>query len=92
MSFGGIKECAVVGAFSKKRVYELPTAYIVLEDNKQKDQGRLAEAIVHFVNERVPDEDSRLTGGVKIIPAIPRTSVGKVNRFKLRQWAQDDIE
>ncbi|KAI7882235.1 acetyl-CoA synthetase-like protein [Lichtheimia hyalospora FSU 10163] len=92
MAFGGIKECAVVGAFSKKRVYELPTAYIVLEDDKRQDQEQLKEAITQYVNERVPEEDSRLTGGVKIISELPRTKVGKVNRFKLRRWAQDDIE
>lgn len=92
MAFGGIKECAVVGAFSKKRVYELPTAYIVLEDDNHQDKEKLEEAVAEFVNERVPDEDSRLTGGVKVIPELPRTHVGKVNRFKLRQWAQDDIE
>lgn len=92
MAFGGIRECAVVGAFSKKRVYELPRAYIVPEHGNNQDPEKLAEAVAQFVNERVPEKDSELTGGVKVISALPRTAVGKVDRFTLRQWAQDEVE
>ncbi|CDH49834.1 amp-binding enzyme [Lichtheimia corymbifera JMRC:FSU:9682] len=92
MAFGGIRECAAVGAFSKKRVYELPRAYIVPEPGNNQDPEKLAEAVAQFVNERVPEKDSELTGGVKVISALPRTAVGKVNRFVLRQWAQDEVE
>ncbi|KAI9317547.1 hypothetical protein BX666DRAFT_1938279 [Dichotomocladium elegans] len=89
MSFPGVHECAVVGALSAVHAYEFPRAYIVLESPPDSE---FSEAFLQYVNAHVPEECMRLEGGVQILPELPRTNTGKVDRQALRNLAQQRID
>ncbi|KAI9312664.1 hypothetical protein BX666DRAFT_807347 [Dichotomocladium elegans] len=91
MTYDGIKECAVVGAFSTKHCYEFPRAYIVLRDTDAVGAFSPA-AFIDYVDERVPEKFMHLDGGVEVLEQLPRTSVGKIDLFSLRALAQQAIE
>lgn len=62
---------------------EVPRAAVVLRPGMEGDDV-LAQEIVGFVEERVP-EYKRLRGGVAFVQAIPRLVSGKICRKKLRE-------
>ncbi|CDH50020.1 predicted protein [Lichtheimia corymbifera JMRC:FSU:9682] len=86
-----IKECCVVGAFSKRLGYELPRAYVVLVENSKKDQQAFIDGLVSYVNSRAPQAEMQLSGGAKCLKKLPLTNSYKVDRYKLRGIAQEEI-
>ncbi|KAJ8662018.1 hypothetical protein O0I10_002349 [Lichtheimia ornata] len=86
-----IKECCVVGGFSKRLGYELPRAYVVLVGNSEKDQQAFTDGLVSYVNNRVPQAEMQLSGGAKCLKKLPLTKSDKVDRYKLRGIAQEEI-
>lgn len=91
MSFGGIKECAIVGAFSTKYDQELPRAYVVPSDGVSFGQEK-AEQLIDYVAKQVPMQEMRLSGGVKVMPDLPIGKTGKIERVALKKLAQKEIE
>ncbi|KAI9317996.1 hypothetical protein BX666DRAFT_1933731 [Dichotomocladium elegans] len=91
MSFGGISQCAVVGAYDAKVASEFPRAYIVPHNLDAFPPSRLEE-FIQYVNERVPDKAMMLTGGANILPMLPYTASNKLDMFKLRGLAQKELE
>ncbi|KAJ8662016.1 hypothetical protein O0I10_002347 [Lichtheimia ornata] len=86
-----IKECCVVGGFSERLGCELPRAYVVLVENSEKDQQAFIDGLVSYVNNRVPQAEMELSGGAKCLKKLPLTKSDKVDRYKLRGIAQEEI-
>ncbi|CDH50015.1 amp binding protein [Lichtheimia corymbifera JMRC:FSU:9682] len=86
-----IRECCVVGAFSTILGYELPRAYVVLVENSKKDQQAFTDGLVSYVNNRVPQAEMQLSGGAKCLEKLPLTTSYRVDRYKLRGIAQEEV-
>jgi 2-aminobenzoate-CoA ligase len=81
-----VKECGVVGAPDGDRGMVV-RAYVVLHPGHLPD-GRLAKALQdHVKREIAPYKYPR---SVVFVDALPRTETGKLQRFALRQQAQQD--
>jgi len=78
-----VRECGVVGVPDPERTM-LVKAYVVLEDGVTGDAAKARELQEHCRREIASYKMPRL---VEFIPALPRTSTGKVQRFRLREMA-----
>jgi 2-aminobenzoate-CoA ligase len=76
-----VVECAVVGTPDPDRGH-LVTAYVVLADGVTGDPALIAELQRHVKDTIAPYKYPRR---IEFIPALPRTSTGKVQRYVLRQ-------
>ena len=76
-----IKDVAVIGIPDKIKG-EVPLAFIVTTE-EYVDQECFKEQIHEFVNEHL-SEYKRLSGGIRIVESIPRTSSGKILRKNLK--------
>jgi benzoate-CoA ligase family protein len=79
-----VLECAVVGREDNDGLVK-PFAYVVLKSG-MTGSPQLAEALQQFVRSRLPDY--KRPRGVEFVPDLPKTATGKLQRFKLRQAAQ----
>ncbi|KAI7887175.1 acetyl-CoA synthetase-like protein [Lichtheimia hyalospora FSU 10163] len=93
MEFQGIKQCVIVGALSTKHGQELPRAYIVPTTNacNSFDQEQI-EKLKEYVKARVPLKSMTLNGGIKIVDELPTARSGKVDRYKLRKLAHEELD
>ena len=79
-----VLECAVVGREDNDGLVK-PFAYVVLKTG-MTGSPQLAEALQQFVRSRLPDY--KRPRGVEFVPDLPKTATGKLQRFKLREAAQ----
>ena len=80
-SHAEIKDVAVIGIPDKIKG-EVPLAFIVTTE-EYVDQECFKEQIHEFINEHL-SEYKRLSGGIRIVESIPRTSSGKILRKNLK--------
>lgn len=93
MTYGGIRECVVVGAHSDKLGYQVPRGYVVLKDPASiADKDGFIKELIAYVNERVPNAAMRLDGGVRILDQFPRAAAGKTDMRLLRNMAKQELE
>nr|CAH7728183.1 unnamed protein product [Callosobruchus chinensis] len=78
----GVKEAAVVGK-PDERAGELPTAFIV----KQENMSVTAQELVDLIAEHF-HADKQLHGGVIFVEEIPKTATGKISRKVLKELVQ----
>lgn len=83
-----IKECAVVGKPVPEKQTNIVKAYVVLADESQAGPGKAAE-LQGFVRERIAQ--FKAPREVEFVSHLPRTETGKVQRFRLRERAADEI-
>lgn len=83
-----IKECAVVGKPVPEKQTNIVKAYVVLTDAMQAS-GTKASEIQDFVRERIAT--FKTPREIEFVSALPRTETGKVQRFRLRERAADEI-
>jgi 2-aminobenzoate-CoA ligase len=85
LAHDAVHECCVVGIPDIARG-QVVTAFVVLGDGIHGDAA-LVEELQAFVKTRIaPYKYPRV---VRFVPHLPRTATGKVQRFALRQPAQD---
>lgn len=84
----GVKECAVVGKPVPEKQTNIVKAYVVLSDRSKAGPGTAAE-LQDFVRARIaPFKTPR---EIEFVPQLPRTETGKVQRFRLRERAAEEI-
>jgi 2-aminobenzoate-CoA ligase len=83
-----IKECAVVGKPVPEKQTNIVKAYVVLADESQAGAGKAAE-LQDFVRERIAQ--FKAPREIEFVSQLPRTETGKVQRFRLRERAADEI-
>lgn len=83
-----VKECAVVGKPVPEKQTNIVKAYVVLGEGSQASAGKAAE-LQDFVRERIaPFKTPR---EIEFVEQLPRTETGKVQRFRLRERAADEV-
>ncbi|MBA3489674.1 MAG: AMP-binding protein [Longispora sp.] len=75
-----VKECAVVGLPDEERT-TVVAAYVVLAEGVIGDAAKVDELREHCRQEIAPYKLPRV---ITFVPALPRTSTGKIQRFALR--------
>lgn len=83
-----VKECAVVGKPVPEKQTNIVKAYVVPVNAAQAGAGLAAE-LQDFVRSRIaPFKTPR---EIEFVEQLPRTETGKVQRFRLRERAADEI-
>ncbi|HLI96272.1 MAG TPA: AMP-binding protein [Candidatus Baltobacteraceae bacterium] len=83
-----VRECAVVGKPVPEKQTNIVKAYVVPADEAKAGAGLAAE-LQEFVRSRIaPFKTPR---EIEFVPQLPRTETGKVQRFRLRERAADEI-
>jgi 4-hydroxybenzoate-CoA ligase len=85
VSHPDVLEAAVIAAPDEHGL-EKPKAFVVLKS--ERSQGELAEALKEHVKERIGAW--KYPRWIEIVPDLPKTATGKVQRFKLREMAKTD--
>jgi len=84
----------VVGVYDKAQETELPRGYVVAAPEvglkTDADKARFAKEIQAWVAQRVAPH-KRLSGGVVILEAIPKSPSGKILRKDLRVLAEKEL-
>ncbi|HKU67093.1 MAG TPA: benzoate-CoA ligase family protein, partial [Candidatus Baltobacteraceae bacterium] len=83
-----VRECAVVGKPVPEKHTNIVKAYVVLADESQSGAGKAAE-LQDFVRERIAS--FKAPREIEFVSQLPRTETGKVQRFRLRERAADEI-
>ncbi|KAI8074068.1 hypothetical protein BC940DRAFT_363995 [Gongronella butleri] len=83
-----IADCAVVGVYDAKDATEYPRAYVVLQVGVEKSPA-MAKEIADYVAGRLINY-KQLRGGVRFVPAIPKSAAGKLLRKDIKQWIKDE--
>jgi len=78
-----VAECGVVGVPDEARG-QIVTAYVVLRDGAAGDEAKARELQEHVKRQIAPYKYPR---SVRFLTALPRTSTGKLQRFRLRDQA-----
>ena len=81
LEHAAVLECAVVGLPHEERG-QLVTAFVVLRAGHAGDEA-LVKALQDFVKARIAPY--KYPRAVHFLPALPRTSTGKLQRFRLRE-------
>jgi benzoate-CoA ligase family protein len=79
LEHAAVLECAVVGRTDSAGLIK-PVAYVVLKDRAGSD--RLADELRVFVKERLAPY--KYPRWIEFVSELPKTSTGKIQRFKLR--------
>jgi 2-aminobenzoate-CoA ligase len=83
-----VRECAVVGKPVPEKQTSIVKAYVVLAD-ESKANAESAAALQDFVRGRIaPFKTPR---EIEFVTQLPRTETGKVQRFRLRERAADEV-
>ncbi len=77
-----VSDCAVVGFADEDGVVR-PKAFIVLRSGLRPSVD-IEERLKRMVAERWPDLPHKQLGAVEFVSALPRSSTGKLQRFRLR--------
>ena len=94
-----IADAAVIGIYMRSQATELPRAYIVptaakiaeLKDATKLQLDEFQNGIATWIAKRVAGH-KRLRGGVRVIPAVPKSPSGKILRKVLRDQAAKEME
>jgi benzoate-CoA ligase family protein len=78
-----VLEAAVVGQEDDDRLVK-PRAYVVLKDPARASET-LAGELRAFVKDKIAPY--KYPRWIDFVPELPKTATGKIQRFKLRQWA-----
>ncbi|KAI8317999.1 acetyl-CoA synthetase-like protein [Martensiomyces pterosporus] len=78
-----IEDAAVASVYDDSQATELPKAYLVLKSMGRDDDNARAQAVVDWLHARVANY-KKLRGGFSVVDHIPRGSMGKVIRNRLR--------
>lgn len=78
MSHEAVLEAAVVGV-SHEEYVEVPKAFVVLKKGHKCEE----QAIIEFIEAQV-NPHKRLRGGITFVDDLPRSSLGKVQKSKLK--------
>jgi 2-aminobenzoate-CoA ligase len=78
-----VAECGVVGVPDEARG-QIVTAYVVLREGAVGDEAKARELQEHVKRQIAPYKYPR---SVRFLTALPRTSTGKLQRFRLRDQA-----
>lgn len=85
-----VLDAGVVGVQDDAQATELPRAYIAIAADTPEAEHALIEAeVAAWVAGRVA-QHKKLRGGVRVIPAIPKSPSGKILRKDLRARAQSE--
>ena len=76
-----VKECAVIGAPSEERG-QIVEAFVVLNDGFQQDED-CQQLLQDFVKQTIAPY--KYPRSIRFIEALPKTTTGKVQRFRLSQ-------
>lgn len=79
-----VLECAVVGHPDENDMIK-PKAYVVLRESNGSDLSHLDEALRTHVRERIAH--IKCPRWFEFVDELPKTSTGKIQRFRLRQQA-----
>jgi 4-hydroxybenzoate-CoA ligase len=85
VSHPDVLEAAVIAAQDEHGL-EKPKAFVVLKTERPRDA--LAEALKEHVKERIGAW--KYPRWIEIVPDLPKTATGKVQRFKLREMVKSD--
>lgn len=88
LTHGDVAECAVVGKPVPEKQTNIVKAYVVLRD-ASKAGPALALALQEFVSARIASFKSPRE--IEFVGQLPRTETGKVQRFRLRERAADEV-
>jgi 4-coumarate--CoA ligase len=77
-----VSDCAVVGEYSEEITSWIPKGVVTLIDNK-RDYDEIKQEILELIKSQLPDY-MQLRAGLYIVRALPRTSTGKIERFKFK--------
>ncbi|KAI7887017.1 acetyl-CoA synthetase-like protein [Lichtheimia hyalospora FSU 10163] len=90
--FEGVKQCVAVGVSNSKSADDHPHIYIVPTQGTTFDQDKISQLIT-YVNERVTNPTMKLDdNGVTLLEKLPDGRNFKVDRKKLRQMANNEME
>jgi len=81
-----VAECGVVGVPDEARG-QIVTAYVVLVEGVAGDEAKARELQEHVKRQIAPYKYPR---SVRFVTALPRTSTGKLQRFRLRAGAKEE--
>ena len=77
-----IADAAIVGVRSENGQTEVPLAFVVRKPDSEA-QDLQSQDVYSFARERLASFKA-LDGGVVFVKAIPRSALGKIQRFKLK--------
>jgi len=80
LEHAAVLECAVVGRADADGLIK-PSAYVVLKEDAPRQDG-LAEELSGLVKDRLAPY--KYPRWIQFVPELPKTSTGKIQRFKLR--------
>jgi len=83
LSHPSVAECAVVGAPDEGRG-EIVKAYVVLAAGHARNEHLVKELQDHVKHAIAPYKYPR---AIEFVDALPRTGTGKLQRYKVREWA-----
>jgi len=83
-----VAECAVVGVPDEDRG-QLAKAYIVLTADSQADEA-MAKRLQDFVKQQIAPY--KYPRAVEFVAALPKTTTGKLQRFRLREQSKSKME
>lgn len=78
MSHEDVLEAAVIG-ISDEVLLEIPRAFVVLKKGRTCEE----QALIEFINKQV-NPSKHLLGGVAFVHDLPKSAIGKVQKFKLK--------
>ncbi|MGD0685108.1 MAG: AMP-binding protein [Streptosporangiaceae bacterium] len=81
LSHPEVAECGVVGVPDEARG-QIVKAYVVLADGAGRGEAKVSE-LQDYVKQRIAPY--KYPRAIEFVPALPRTSTGKLQRYRLRQ-------
>jgi long-chain acyl-CoA synthetase len=80
-----VLDCAAVGIPHEKYGEEI-VVFVVLREKGPVDEKELEKEIIEYCKKNLAD--FKVPSHVKVIDELPRTTIGKVQKFKLKELAQ----
>lgn len=98
-----VRDAAVIGVTLSDHHGEVPRAYVVVGDGTSSCNGTtscnemgceaavIGQELKEFLGARL-SKYKALTGGVRLVDAIPRGASGKILREVVKGWARSELE